>query len=190
MSEWLFIPFAYLLGSVSSAIVVCRVMGLPDPRQQGSNNPGATNVMRIGGKKAAAITLLGDALKGLIAVLAAKFFGASGEVIALCGLTAILGHMYPVFFGFKGGKGIATGCGVFFGYQFFLGFLIASTWLAVFKLSKISSLSALTAAVLTPVYTWWLMEEPVYAWVATIISVISIWRHRKNIRNLLDGTEK
>ncbi|MGR9071606.1 MAG: glycerol-3-phosphate 1-O-acyltransferase PlsY [Gammaproteobacteria bacterium] len=189
MIDWLLAPVAYLLGSVSSAIIVCRFMGLPDPRQQGSNNPGATNVMRIGGKKAAAITLLGDALKGLIAVLIAKFAGASADVVAMVGLLAILGHMYPIFFGFKGGKGVATGCGVFFGYSWLLGLLVASTWVTVFKLFKISSLSALVAAVLAPVYTWLVMDEPVYAGVAAVISVISIMRHKSNIQKLWAGTE-
>ena len=117
MIAWLFIPAAYLIGSISSAIIVCRLMGLPDPREQGSGNPGATNVMRFGGKKAAIITLLGDLVKGLIPVYAAKLFGVPAEILALTGVAAFIGHLYPVFFGFEGGKGVATSVGVLLGFS-------------------------------------------------------------------------
>ena len=189
MIDWLFVPMAYLLGSVSSAIIVCRLMGLPDPREQGSNNPGATNVMRIGGKKAAAITLAGDVLKGLIAVLIAKVAVVQPGVLATVGLAAFLGHLYPVFFGFKGGKGVATAFGVFLGYAWLLGLAVSSTWLVVFKISKISSLSALVAAVLAPVYAWLILGDKAFVISAVLMAVISIWRHKSNIQKLLAGTE-
>ena len=112
MIDWLFVPASYLIGSISSAIIICRLMGLPDPREQGSGNPGATNVMRIGGKKAAAITLLGDLLKGLLPVYAAKLLAVPVELLAIIGLAAFIGHLYPIFFKFKGGKGVATSIGV------------------------------------------------------------------------------
>jgi glycerol-3-phosphate acyltransferase PlsY len=121
MFEWLFVPAAYLIGSISSAIITCRLMGLPDPREQGSGNPGATNVMRFGGKKAAAITLLGDMLKGLIPVYIANALEVSVELLALTGLAAFMGHLYPAFFGFKGGKGVATSVGVLLGFSWMLG---------------------------------------------------------------------
>ena len=127
MIEWLMLPVAYLLGSISSAIIVCRLMGLPDPRQQGSGNPGATNVMRIGRKKAAAITLAGDMLKGLIPVVMAKMMGVPVLLLAMVGMAAFLGHLYPVFFGFKGGKGVATSFGVLLGFSWLIGGLVAAT---------------------------------------------------------------
>ncbi|MFI3186829.1 MAG: glycerol-3-phosphate 1-O-acyltransferase PlsY, partial [Methylococcaceae bacterium] len=117
MVEWLIVPCAYLIGSISSAIIICRLMGLPDPREQGSGNPGATNVMRIGGKKAAAITLLGDMLKGLIPVYAVNALGLPVELVAATGLAAFMGHLYPIFFDFKGGKGVATSVGVLLGFS-------------------------------------------------------------------------
>lgn len=189
MIEWLIIPVAYLIGSVSSAIIVCRVMGLPDPRSQGSGNPGATNVMRIGGKKAAGITLFSDLLKGLVAVLLAKVIGASEIVVVLTALAVYWGNLFPVFFSFKGGKGVATGCGVLLGLSWSLGLVVALTWIAVLKITKVSSLAALTAAVLTPVYAWLLVGDPKYIVVTAVISMFSLWRHRGNIKRLLAGSE-
>ena len=157
MFEWLLIPAAYLLGSVSCAIITCRMMGLADPREQGSGNPGATNVMRIGGKKAAGITLLGDLLKGFLPVFLSNSLGLSPLLQALIGIAAFLGHLYPVFFGFKGGKGVATSLGVLLGFSWVLGFAVIGTWLLVYKLRKISSLSALTASVLSPIYAWFIL---------------------------------
>jgi len=142
---------AYLIGSISTAIIVCRLMGLPDPREGGSGNPGATNVLRIGGekgKKAAAITLLGDSLKGLIPVLVAQGMGLEPLWIVLVGFMAFIGHLYPVFFKFQGGKGVATMLGVMFGLSLPIGLAVAGTWLFVAKVLKISSLSALIAALL------------------------------------------
>ncbi len=181
--------FAYLLGSVSSAIIVCRLMGLPDPREQGSGNPGATNVMRIGGKKAAAITFFGDFLKGLIPVLIAKFIGAPSVLWAIVGLAAFLGHLYPVFFGFKGGKGVATSAGVLIGFDLFVGGAFGLTWFAIYKLGKISSLAALTTSILAPIYAWFLTDDPILTGATLIMTGFLLWRHESNIRRLLNKEE-
>ena len=140
------IVLAYLFGSVSTAIIVCKVMGLPDPRSQGSNNPGATNVLRIGGKKAAAITLFGDALKGVIPVFIAKFTASNDAALALVGMAAFLGHLYPIFFQFKGGKGVATAFGVLATISWPTGLCLLASWLLIAKVFKISSLAALITA--------------------------------------------
>lgn len=189
MIEWLLVPIAYLIGSVSSAILVCRLMGLDDPREQGSGNPGATNVMRIGGKKAAAITLLGDALKGLIPVLVSKALGVDTLILAFVVFAAFLGHLYPIFFGFKGGKGVATTLGVTLGVNWIFGCVVAATWFAVYKISKISSLSAIVAAVLTPLYVWLITDDKYLLTIFSVISVILLWRHKSNIQRLLNGEE-
>jgi len=189
MIEWLLVPGSYLIGSVSSAIIVCRLMGLDDPRGQGSGNPGATNVMRIGGKKAAGITLLGDALKGLIPVLIAKALGVDTLILALVVFAAFLGHLYPVFFGFKGGKGVATTLGVSLGVSWILGAVVFATWLIVYKISKISSLSALVAAVLTPLYIWFIVGDANLVAVFIVIPAILLWRHKSNIQRLIAGEE-
>lgn len=189
MMEWLLVPFAYLTGSVSSAIIVCKLMGLADPRENGSGNPGATNVMRIGGKKAAAITLVGDALKGLIPVLIAKALGVDTMVLSAVVFAAFLGHLYPVFFGFKGGKGVATSLGVTLGVAWLLGLAVSGTWLLVYKIGKISSLSALVAAVLTPFYVWLIVGDAYLIVTFALISAVLLWRHRGNIQRLLDGRE-
>jgi glycerol-3-phosphate acyltransferase PlsY len=139
--EILVIAGAYLIGSVSAAIITCRIMGLPDPRSSGSKNPGATNVLRLGGKKAAIITLLGDLIKGLLPVLVAQLMQLDMSIIALTGLAAFLGHLYPVFFGFQGGKGVATALGVYFGIAWQAGLLFVAVWLVVASISRISSLS-------------------------------------------------
>ncbi len=189
MSEWLLVPLAYLTGSVSSAIIVCRVMGLADPRENGSGNPGATNVMRIGGKKAAAITLLGDALKGLVPVLLAKWVGADNMLLSAVVFAAFMGHLYPVFFGFKGGKGVATSLGVTLGVTWLLGVVVLATWLLVYKIGKISSLAALVAATLTPVYVWLIVGDTYLTATFSLLSVVLLWRHKGNIQRLLAGQE-
>jgi len=189
MAEWLFIPIAYLVGSVSSAILVCRMLGLPDPRGQGSGNPGATNVFRIGGKRAAGITLLGDMLKGLAPVYAARLLGAPVEIQALTGLAAFFGHLYPVFFKFKGGKGVATSVGVMLGLSWLYGFAAMGTWILVYKVGKVSSLAALTASLLSPVYAWLIVGEMPVTATASIMSAVLIWRHKSNIQRLLAGEE-
>lgn len=189
MREWLLIPLAYLVGSVSSAIIVCRLLNLPDPRQQGSKNPGATNVLRLGGKKAAAITLLGDMLKGYLPVVLANALNVGPLPLALVGLAAFLGHLYPLFFEFKGGKGVATALGALAGFSLLLGLAILLTWLAVAAVSRISSLAALTAAALAPLYGWWLLKESALTMTIFVMSGLLIWRHRGNIARLLAGEE-
>jgi len=180
---------AYLLGSISSAVVVSRIMGLPDPRTMGSGNPGATNVLRTGSKKAAAITLLGDALKGLVPVLLASALGASTTVIALVAVAAFLGHLYPVFFGFKGGKGVATALGVFLAVSFPVGLMLGASWALIAYITKISSISALIAACLSPFYIYFVVGETAYTLMAIFLSVLLVYRHRRNIRDLLSGKE-
>jgi acyl phosphate:glycerol-3-phosphate acyltransferase len=180
---------AYLLGSVSSAIIVCRLMGLPDPRTQGSNNPGATNVLRIGGKKAAAITLLGDSLKGFIPMLVAHLLDASPMILALTGMAAFLGHLYPIFFGFKGGKGVATALGVQFGLHWGIGAGVGLIWLFMAKVVNISSLAALVSMALAPLIVWVIWPAPELLVMQILVSLILFWRHRSNIRNLLQGEE-
>lgn len=190
MIEWLLIPVAYLLGSVSSAIIVCRVMGLPDPREQGSGNPGATNVMRIGGKKAAGITLAGDFMKGFIPVYVANVLGLSPLIQALIGLAAFLGHLYPLFFGFKGGKGVATSAGVLLGFSWWLGLAFALTWILLYKFGKISSLSALISSVLSPIYAWFILGDNTITGAAVFMMVFLLFRHKSNIERLIAGKEK
>ncbi len=181
---------AYLAGSLSAAIITCRLMGLPDPRSQGSGNPGATNVMRVGGKKPAVITLAGDAIKGLLPVLLAQALEVSNQTLALTALAAFLGHLYPLFFGFKGGKGVATAFGALTALAWPVALCLLGVWLLMAKVFHISSLAALTAAALSPLFMWWLRPEPELIGVSAVISVMLIWRHRSNIRQLLDGTEK
>lgn len=189
LSAVIAIVVAYLLGSISSAVIVGRLLGTADPRTQGSGNPGATNMLRIGGKKAGAITLVGDMLKGLIAVLVARAIGAGADVQALAAGAAFLGHLFPVFFGFKGGKGVATALGALLGLQWSVGLLVIGTWLAMAALFRYSSLAALIAAAAAPFYMWWLKPEPVVIAAVVVMGVLLYWRHRSNIRNLLSGTE-
>jgi len=183
------ILIAYLSGSLASAIIVCKLMGLSDPRLDGSGNPGATNVLRLHGKKAGLFALLGDLLKGVIPVLLARYLDAPAVVIAMTAFAAFTGHLYPVFFGFKGGKGVATLFGVLVALNWVLGLLYALTWITVAKLFRYSSLAGIVTAILTPVYTWLLMPHPAYAICTLMMSVFLLWRHRNNIRNLISGTE-
>lgn len=187
--SYLLVPAGYLFGSISAAIIVCRLMGLPDPRTEGSRNPGATNVARLGGKKAAALTLAGDLLKGLLPVLAAHAVQASPPVLALTALAAFLGHLYPVFFGFQGGKGVATALGVTFGLHWMIGLLTATTWLVMALLFRYSSLAALTAMLAMPGYVYWVMPEPAVIVAMCVLVALLYWRHRSNIANLASGRE-
>jgi glycerol-3-phosphate acyltransferase PlsY len=187
---YLLIVLAYLLGSISAAIITCKLMGLPDPRTVGSNNPGATNVLRHGGKKAAAITLLGDGLKGLIPVLIGKALGLHETWLIVIGIGAFLGHLYPVFYQFKGGKGVATAIGVFLGVNLWGGLAFVATWLIMAKGFKISSLAALIATALSPMYFWVLSNGNGWLTLGVLlIAVLIFWRHESNIRNLLSGKE-
>ncbi|MDG6773755.1 glycerol-3-phosphate 1-O-acyltransferase PlsY [Thiomicrorhabdus sp. ZW0627] len=185
----LFLVGAYLLGSLSSAIIVCKLMGYDDPRQGGSGNPGATNVKRLYGNKPAAITLIGDMLKGVLPVAVAHWAALSPEAIVLVGFAAFIGHLYPVFFGFHGGKGVATMLGVMFGLSLPIGLAVAGTWLFVAKVLKISSLSALIATALAPVYVYFLSGEVSWTAVTLVMTMILFWRHKGNIQRLLSGEE-
>ena len=189
MTELGLIVAAYLIGSISSAIIVCRLMGLPDPRSEGSNNPGATNVLRIGGKKAAAITLLGDTLKGVLPVAVGHLFEVSTLTFALAAMAAFLGHLYPVFFGFKGGKGVATALGTQFGLYWGIGLAVAGIWLFMAKVVKISSLSALVSMALAPVIIYWIWPADELIVMQIIMSIILFWRHKSNIQRLISGEE-
>lgn len=189
MTTTLLTLLGYLFGSVSAAIIVCRLMRLPDPRTEGSGNPGATNVLRVGGKKAAAITLAADLLKGTTPLLIARAFTSDPLTLALVGTAAFFGHLYPVFFGFKGGKGVATGLGVLLGWHWAALALTALTWLIVARLGKISSLAALTAFLLAPLYVWLLTAAPELTIAAAVITVAVFARHRDNISRILAGTE-
>jgi len=189
MTELGLIVAAYLIGSISSAIIVCRLMGLPDPRSEGSNNPGATNVLRIGGKKAAAITLLGDMLKGVLPVAAGHLLDVSALTFALAAMAAFLGHLYPVFFGFKGGKGVATALGTQFGLHWGIGLAVAGIWLFMAKVVKISSLSALVSMALAPVIIYWIWPADELIVMQIIMSIILFWRHKSNIQRLISGEE-
>lgn len=185
---------AYLIGSLSFAVILSRAFGLPDPRSYGSGNPGATNVLRSGRKAVAALTLLGDALKGAVAVWLAQWatatWGLPAHTPALAGLAAFIGHLWPVFFGFKGGKGVATALGLLLALNPWLGLACAGTWLLVFLVTRISSLSALVAAGLAPVFIWLLGGQ----WIDTLailgVALLIFWRHRANIGRLLRGEEK
>jgi len=186
----LYIVCAYFIGSISSAIITCKLMSLPDPRSGGSKNPGATNVLRIGGKKAAAITLIGDMVKGYLPVQIAMLFSLDTSSIALIGVAAFMGHLFPVFFDFKGGKGVATMLGICFGFSPWVGLATAATWLFIAKVIRISSLSALISMLLAPVYVWFLIENNNAIIIAcSVMTLILFWRHRSNIINLITGKE-
>ncbi|MGD2138653.1 MAG: glycerol-3-phosphate 1-O-acyltransferase PlsY [Gammaproteobacteria bacterium] len=186
---YLLVPCGYLFGSISTAIIICKLMGLPDPRTTGSRNPGATNIARIGGKQAAALTLAGDLLKGLIPVLIAHALQADATVLAGTALAAFLGHLYPIFFGFQGGKGVATALGVIYGLYWPVGLLTTAVWLVVALVFRISSLAALTAMLVMPAGFYWLYpQEPVNV-AMVILTALLFWRHRSNIVNLVNGTE-
>ncbi len=181
--------FAYLTGSISSAILVCRLFGRADPRSEGSGNPGTTNVMRLHGKKAAALVLAGDILKGVIPVLLARILGGTELIIALCGLAAFLGHLLPIFFNFKGGKGVATLIGILFATHYLFGLAFVISWLFFALLFRYSSLAALIAAVLTPLYSWLILEDSRVFICHSLMVILLIWRHQSNIRKLIAGTE-
>lgn len=181
---------AYLVGSLNSAIVLCKLSGLPDPRTQGSGNPGATNVLRFGGKKLAATVLLIDVLKGVLPVVVAHLSGLDMVWVAATAFAAFLGHLYPIFFQFQGGKGVATALGGFLALSPILASAGLATWLLVFAVSRISSLSALTAAALVPVYSVWLIDSMGARWLILLTALLLIARHHSNIRRLISGEEE
>jgi glycerol-3-phosphate acyltransferase PlsY len=184
---------AYLIGSLSFAVIVSRLMGLDDPRSYGSKNPGATNVLRSGNKKAAALTLLFDALKGLLPTLLVGLYGEhvglDDGATALTGLAAFVGHVWPVFFGFKGGKGVATAAGVLLGFNVWLGLATLATWLIVAYFFRYSSLAALVAAAFAPFYQALIWRPSGVTLALTVMSAVLVWRHSANIAKLVAGTE-
>ena len=184
---------AYLIGSLSFAVIVSKYYGMDDPRTYGSGNPGATNVLRSGKKKAAALTLLGDALKGLVAVVLARCLqdalNLSDIAIAAVAVATLVGHMWPLFFGFKGGKGVATALGVLLALSPATALVCAAIWLVMAFGFKVSSLAALAATVAAPLVAFWLMPYSSWAWATVVIAVLVLYRHKSNIQNLLQGKE-
>lgn len=193
---------AYLLGSLSFAIIVSKCMKMDDPRSYGSQNAGATNVMRSGNKKAAVLTLVGDLLKGLLVVLIARYImrGISGgdAIVGICGVLVVIGHIYPIFFKFKGGKGVATAIGVLLGFNIWLAVLLLLTWFVVFKLTKISSLSAIIATLMSPIYAYMVANTGYFNissgngsffGATSIVAFFVIFKHKENIVRLLRGKE-
>lgn len=193
MATAAFIVIAYLIGSLSFAVIVSKAFGLPDPHTYGSGNPGATNVLRTGNKAAALLTLLGDGLKGWIAVVLAQAFawrfGVGDLGIAGAALAVFVGHLYPVFFRFQGGKGVATAAGILFAIDWRIGLGTAATWLIIALFFRYSSLAALVAAAFAPFFTALVLGFNLYAVAVLAISVLLVWRHAENIRKLLAGTE-
>jgi len=191
------IPIAYLIGSISFAVVVSKCMRLPDPHTYGSGNPGATNVLRTGNKLAAALTFIGDALKGYFAVMLARIILGDQSLTStlsswvLCGvvIAVFLGHLFPLFHGFKGGKGVATACGILFGVNLILGMATLSTWIIVAVFLRYSSLAAIAAAIFGPLYFVFLFGFQPMGIALLAVCLLLIWRHRSNIRNLMNGTE-
>ena len=178
---------AYLLGSISSAILVCRLFKLPDPRFNGSNNPGATNVLRLGGKVPAAMVLVFDILKGTIPVWGAYFLHIEPVWLGAIAVSACLGHIYPVFFHFNGGKAVATAFGALLPIGASLAGLLIATWLVVLLVTRYSSLAAIITVAAAPLYTWWI--KPLYTIPVSFLTIVIIIRHRGNIKRLLTGKE-
>ncbi|MBN6743035.1 glycerol-3-phosphate 1-O-acyltransferase PlsY [Acidithiobacillus ferrivorans] len=179
----------YLVGSIATAILVARALGLGDPRLSGSGNPGATNLLRIGGKKAAALTLAGDLSKGAIPIVVARLLGLHDWALAAVALATFLGHLYPVFFGFRGGKGVATALGILLALKPALGGLILGVWMLVFALTRVSSLAALLAALSAVPFAFVLSSGTSLRALIIVLVLLVLWRHRSNIRRLLDSSE-
>lgn len=182
------IALGYLFGSLTTAVVIARLMKLPDPRTQGSGNPGATNMLRLGNKSAALFTLCGDILKGIIPVILARAVNLADNEQALVGIATFLGHLYPIFFRFHGGKGVATALGILLGLAPLLAIASAVTWIVVFIATRISSFAALSAAICAPIYSWWLVPRPIF-YAVIVMALFLIGRHRSNIRNLFTRQE-
>ena len=189
-----FVLAAYLIGSISFAVVVSRTMGLPDPHEYGSGNPGATNVLRTGNKFAAALTLVGDGAKGWLAVYLAQHFapafGVAEWTVPAVALAVFIGHLFPVFHGFAGGKGVATAAGIMFAMYWPVGLALATIWLVMAYGFKISSVAALTASFLAPIGAFYAFGNTLAAWIWVPIALLLFWRHRTNIRKLLYGEER
>ncbi|MFP4647590.1 MAG: glycerol-3-phosphate 1-O-acyltransferase PlsY [Halorhodospira sp.] len=189
MIDLLLVLLGYLVGSVSSAILVCRVLNLGDPRQGGSGNPGATNVLRLAGKAPAVATLVGDWLKGTLPVVVAWLATTDAVIVAAAGLAAFFGHLFPVFFRFQGGKGVATGLGVILAWSPLALLATAVTWLAVAGAFRYSSLAAVVAFAMAPIFMLWIAGSPVLTASTAILTVAIVWRHRDNIVRLAAGEE-
>jgi glycerol-3-phosphate acyltransferase PlsY len=189
-----FVIAAYLIGSVSFAVVVSKVYGLPDPHSYGSGNPGATNVLRTGNKVAAALTLAGDGVKGFLAVFLAQSlgpsFGVADWTVPAVALAVFVGHLFPVFHGFRGGKGIATAAGIVFALSWPLGLALGALWMVMALGFKISSLASLTTATLAPLGAFYMFGNAPIAWALVPITLLLFWRHRANIRQLVEGKER
>lgn len=189
----LIVVAAYLLGSLSAAIIVSRQFNMADPRTYGSGNPGASNMLRSGNKKAAAYTLLGDALKGLVAVLVARAFAGwldlGTGVVAWSAIAVVIGHMWPLFFGFKGGKGVATALGVILAMSPWTAFWCIAVWLVIAFKFKQSSLAALIAAAIAPIAGFIVMDTPSWGWALVVVAVLVLYRHKDNIKRILNGNE-
>ena len=183
----LMIIIAYLFGSISSAVLICRVLGLPDPRQSGSQNPGATNVYRIGGRWPAILTLVFDVLKGMLPVWSSYYLGIEPFFLGIIAVAACLGHIFPLYFHFRGGKAVATALGAMFPVAWQMALLLIATWVIVFRISRVSSLAALITVSLAPFYAYWI--KPKYTVPVIMISLLILWRHQANILRLAKGQE-
>ena len=190
INQLLIILFAYLVGSVSSGIIVSQIFNLPDPRTIGSKNPGATNVMRSGNKKAAILTLLGDLLKAILVLAIAEYLGFNDLIIVCVALAVLIGHIYPIFYKFRGGKGVATAIGILIALNFKLALIVASIWLLVFGIWRYSSLAAIVAAISAPIVAIFILrDQSLYCIAFTLITIIILFKHQANIKKLLSGTE-
>ncbi|MBW9250158.1 MAG: glycerol-3-phosphate 1-O-acyltransferase PlsY [Acidithiobacillus ferriphilus] len=179
----------YLVGSIATAILVARALGLGDPRLSGSGNPGATNILRIGGRKAALLTLLGDLIKGVVPIVIARLLGLEDWALATVALATFLGHLYPVFFGFRGGKGVATALGILLALLPVLGLSVLGLWILVFAVTRVSSMAALLAAIGAVPIVFAVSSETSMRVLIMVLVPLILWRHRSNIRRLLDGSE-
>ena len=190
INQLLIILFAYLVGSISSGIIVSQIFNLPDPRTIGSKNPGATNVMRSGNKKAAILTLLGDLLKAILVLAIAEYLGFNDLIIVCVALAVLIGHIYPIFYKFRGGKGVATAIGILIALNFKLALIVASIWLLVFGIWRYSSLAAIVAAISAPIVAIFILrDQSLYCIAFTLITIIILIKHQANIKKLLSGTE-
>ena len=190
INQLLIILFAYLVGSVSSGIIVSQIFNLPDPRTIGSKNPGATNVMRSGNKKAAIFTLLGDLLKAILVLTLAEYLGFNDLIIVCVALAVLIGHIYPIFYKFRGGKGVATAIGILIALNFKLALIVASIWLLVFGIWRYSSLAAIVASISAPIVAIFILrDQSLYCFAFSFITIIILFKHQANIRKLLSGTE-
>ena len=190
INELLIILFAYLVGSISSGIIVSQIFNLPDPRTIGSKNPGATNVMRSGNKKAAIFTLLGDLLKAIFVLAIAEYLGFEGLIIVCVALAVLFGHIYPIFYKLRGGKGVATAIGILIALNFKLALIVTSIWLIVFGIWRYSSLAAILAAISVPFIGIFILgDQYLYCMAYSLITIIIIFKHKANIKKLISGTE-